>query len=182
MEGAYSYAVGLGGGLTLPINDRWALTPALDYGFMGSLELGSVGQIIAPSLTSSFILPIRNFKLNIGNMLGYYKSLEISYGDYSVDPGIQNTVLRNGLMLFISTEKFRKNTGIELFITDTRFFGNELHIDQYNEIGFSFGSKKIVRKTVKGMIKNYLRDLRAGVTYTFSSDSSGFSFNFGYTF
>lgn len=182
LEGAYSYAVGLGGGLTWPITDRWAITPALDWGFMGSVDLGAVGQIIAPSITSSYTWPIRNMKLNMGNMLGQYESMKISYGDYSFDPGISNTVLRNGLMLYIPTDKFRKNTGIEVFVVDTRFFGNELHIDAYNEIGFSFGSKKIRRKTVKGIIKNYLRDLRAGLTYTFSSDSSGISFNFGYTF
>jgi len=182
LEGAYSYAVGLGGGLTWPINDRWAITPALDWGFMGSIDLGAVGQILAPSITSSYTWPIRNMKLSMGNMLGQYESMKISYGDYSFDPGISNTVLRNGLMLYIPTDKFRKNTGIEVFVTDTRFFGNELHIDAYNEIGFSWGSKKIRRKTIKGIIKNYLRDLRAGLTFTFSEDSSGISFNFGYTF
>jgi len=182
LEGAYTYSVGLGGGLTWPITERWALTPALDYGFMGSIDLGSVGQIISPSITSSYSWPIRNMKLNMGNMIGYMESFKISFDDYSFDPGIANTVFRNGLMLFIPTEKFRKNTGLELFFTDTRFTGTDLYIDSYNEIGFSWGSKKIKRKTVKGIIKNYLRDLRAGLTYTFSDDANGFSFNFGYTF
>ncbi|MEE8540887.1 MAG: hypothetical protein V3S66_04415 [Desulfobacterales bacterium] len=182
LEGANSYSVGLGGGLTWPITDRWALTPAFDYGFMGSIDLGSVGQIISPSLTSSYSWPIRNMKLNMGNMIGYMESIEISFDEYSFDPGISNTVFRNGLMLYIPTDKFRKNTGIEVFITDTRFTGNDLYIDSYNEIGFSWGSKKIVRKTVKGIIKNYLRDMRAGLTFTFADDSEGISFNFGYTF
>lgn len=182
IDGAQSYSMGFGTGLTWPINKQWALTPAIDYGFVGSIELGSVGQILAGSLTSAYTFDINKYKINIGNMLGYYKTLTFSYGDYSFDPDIKNTVLRNGVMIAIPTEKIRKNTYLELFVIDTRFFGTELYIDQYNEFGFSFGSKKVVRKTVKDKIKNYLRDLRVGATYLYASESKGFSINFGYTF
>ena len=182
IDGARSYSLGIGAGLTWPMNKQWALTPAIDYGLVGSVDLGSVGQILSGSLTSAYVMDIGKYKLNIGNMAGYYKTLKFSYADYSFDPDIQNTILRNGVMLAIPTDKMKKNTILELFVVDTRFFGSDLFIDQYNEFGFSFGFRKVERKTFKEKIRNYLRDLRVGATYLYSNESKGFSVNFGYTF
>ena len=73
----------------------------------------------------------------------------------------------------------------ENLIVKFRFtdFGTDLYVDQYNEIGFSFGYKKAEKDPVTSKIKKYFKYLRAGITYMYSSDDSkGFSINFGYSF
>ncbi len=182
VDGARAYNVGLGLGFGWRLTDRWAITPAINYAAVASADLGSVSQIVSSSITSAYQFKIGKSTLNIGNMLGHYKTLKFSSNDYSFDPDLANTVTRNGLMWSIPTPELWKKTTLQLFITDTRFFGSELYIDQYNEIGFSFGFSKNKRKAGGSRIKNYLSDLQIGVTYLHANDSKGFSLNFGYKF
>ncbi len=179
VDGAESYSLGFGIELGLQVTDNWRLTPSVNYGTVASIDLGSVGQIASGSVTSASKIEIGNCELSMGNMVGYYKTLEFSYDEYSFDPEIANTVIRNGLMLSIPTENILNSTSLELFVTDTRYSGSDLYIDSYDEIGFSFGSTKNEGKSIVSKIKNYLR---VGVTYLYSDESKGFSANFGYTF
>ena len=183
VQGAKSYDLGIGAALSLPVNKQWVLTPTLDYGAVGSVDMGSLGQIVSGSLTSAYTIKVDKYNFNIGNMLGYYKTLKLQIGDYSFDPNISNTVLRNGVMVAIPTESIKEHTALEVFVVDTRYFGSALYIDQYNEVGFSFGHTKTAQKEIsESIIKNYLREIRAGFTYLSSSNSQGFTVNFGYTF
>jgi hypothetical protein len=182
VDGAKAYNLGFGIGFGWQLVDNWEITPSVNYAAVASVDLGSVGQIASGSVTSAYKFGIGNCELSIGNMIGYYKTLEFSYDDYSLNPDIANTVIRNGIMLSIPTQNILQRTAIELFINDTRYFGSNLYIDQYNEIGFSFGYTKTERKTVLSKIKNYFRDFRIGVTYLYSDNSKGFSANIGYKF
>ena len=47
VDGAESYGTGLGVGYALPLTEFWTMTPAVDYGVVGSVELGSVGHAIS---------------------------------------------------------------------------------------------------------------------------------------
>jgi hypothetical protein len=187
VDGANSYSAALGVGFTFPVMDRWSLTPAVNYGGVGSLDLGSLAQIVSGSLTSIYSIPINKYTIRIGNMGGYYRTLELPF-DFSgfdpglLDPNIGNTVFRNGVMVSIPTESLLKNTALELFFADTRYFGSALFIDNYQEIGFAYGFNKTERKTIKDKIKNYLKDLRGGATYLYADESEGYTVNFGYTF
>lgn len=187
VDGANSYSAGLGVGFTIPVTDQWSLTPGVSYGAVGSVDLASLSQIASGALTSTYSIPIKKYTVKIGNMGGYYKTVPfpftISGFDVSnFDPELSNTVFRNGVMFSVPTEQLIKNTELELFFTDTRYFGSTLYIDNYEEVGFSYGFKKTERKTVKEKIKNCLNDFRGGATYLFSGESHGYSFNLGYTF
>jgi hypothetical protein len=116
-------------------------------------------------------------------MAGYYKTIPFQYQDYSVSPDIQNTIVRNGLDFVIPTDGLAKGTSFEIFVTDTRYFGSELFIDQYNEIGFSYGFAKITNeKTDEGKMKSYLSKLRVGFTYLHADKAKGYTVNLGYSF
>ncbi|MGE4317660.1 MAG: hypothetical protein AB7E96_02045 [Deferribacterales bacterium] len=179
VEDSKAYNLGLGLALGYYVNDRWKLTPSVGYGAVGSIDMGSVGQIISGSLTSVYTFKLKKFDILMGNMLGHYKTIPFKTGDYSIDPDIQNTVLRNGLNFVIPVSKA---TSLELFGTDTRYYGSDLFIDTYNEVGFSYGFRKSVDKETSKGIKNYASQLRGGLTYLFSDESHGFTFNFGFVF
>jgi hypothetical protein len=181
VEDSKAYNLGLGLALGYQVKDDWRITPAIGYGAVGSIDLGSVGQIVSGSVTSSYMFHINKYGLNMGNMVGYYKTIPFSRGDYDIDPDIHNTILRNGLNFVIPTNE-AKTTTLDLFVTDTRYFGSDLYIDQYNEIGFSYGFMKNTVKEKNGKAKSYISGLRGGLTYMTASDAHGVTVNFGWSF
>jgi hypothetical protein len=174
VEGSKSFYVALGGSYRFPMNDNWALTPAINVGVAGSADLGALASIGSASLTSSYLIRMDKFDLAIGNMAGYYTTLKVKSGDYSYDPGITNTVVRNGVMLSHPVSIGGRTMSIEYSFIDTHFFGDELFVDHYDEIGISLGTNKRA-----GFARSYFR---SGLTYLYSSESKGFTLNLGYWF
>jgi hypothetical protein len=56
VEGGKVYSFNPGVSYRIPMNDNWALTPAVGYGLTGSVELASLGQMVSGSLTSSYVI------------------------------------------------------------------------------------------------------------------------------
>lgn len=175
LEDAKTYSIRTGLGYQFPLTDNWSLTPSIGTGVVGSIDLGSVGQLISGAITSNYSKKIDRYRLGMGNMFGHYKTIKIKIGDIESNPEITNNVIRNAL--FASTTHpfiFKSPVETEIFIYDTRYFGDKLYMDQYNEVGLSIGTDRD-RKDVK-------RLLRLGYSYLFSSKSKGHSVNFGYSF
>jgi hypothetical protein len=179
LEDSKSYSAGLGLAFSIPMTQTWTLTPAVNYAGVGSADLAAAATMASASLASALSLKAGYATVNIGNMLGHYTTLKFKYDDFEYDPDIKNTVLRNGIMVSIPIRK--KYVG-EVFLTDTRYFGTNLYIEAYNEIGFAFGLVRISSEKAKNRIKNYLRSFRVGATYTFDGDYDAIELNFGYTF
>jgi hypothetical protein len=112
-------------------------------------------------------------------MLGYSHSLNVALGSYSVDPKIGNGFTKNGAMISIPTSKFGLNMAmlpgadVQVFATDTRFWGTKLYEDNSQEVGFSIGSSQL---------KVIGHDLRVGVSYVHGPHSSGVLANLGFHF
>ena len=181
VDGAKSYRVGVGLSYKQSVNKMWALTPSISYGVAGSRELGTAAHSISTSLTSHFILPISSSKysVGIGNMIGYYQTLPFRIQDYDVDMDISNTILRNGLSLSIPLGmKFMgQGLSVETFFVDTRFLGDELFIEKYQEIGFSIGPRlKKDKATFSNQIGIGVQYLRA------EGGDHAFRLNLGYQF
>jgi hypothetical protein len=175
VEGAKSYAVNIGMAYRLPVNDNWALSPSVGYGVSGSADLGSAAAMVTMALTSQYQFHKDGYDINIGNSVGTYKSQNFSAGDYSFDPGINNTVLRNGVMVSVPTEIMGHALAYEASFINTHFSGSELYSQQYNELGLTIGTRRSANS-----IKNYLR---AGITYLKGdNDIKGIRLNVGYWF
>jgi len=174
VEGSKSYYAALRSSYRFPMNDNWALTPAVNYALAGSADLGALASVASLSLTSSYLFRGERFNLAIGNMLGYYTTMKASSGEYSYDPDISNTVLRNGLMFSNPVSVGGRKMSVEYSLVDTRFFGDELFVDHYNEVGISLGTNKSAASA-----RSYLR---AGVSYLHAEKSQGFAVNLGYWF
>ena len=175
IEGGKSGAASINAGLTYGLTERWSLSPAVGVGLAGSVDLGAAGGIGSASLTSAWTIPFDKYSLNVGNMVGYYETLDIKVGKYSFDPGVSNTVLRNGLMLSVPGTMRGRKVATEFWITDTRFYGSDLYSEYNDEFGISFGSAK----TEERSIESYLR---AGVSWMTGDKVKGWRFNLGYGF
>ncbi|OQY48632.1 MAG: hypothetical protein B6247_24850 [Candidatus Parabeggiatoa sp. nov. 2] len=181
VDGAKSYRVGVGLSYKQSVSKMWVLTPSISYGVAGSRELGTAAHSISTSLTSHFILPISSSSLSvgIGNMIAYYKTLPFRIQDYNVDMDISNTVLRNGLSLSIPLGKkmMGQELSVKTFVVDTRFLGDELFIEKYQEIGFSIGPR------LKKGKANFSNNIGIGIQYLRAEGGDhAFSLNFGFEF
>ncbi len=160
--------------LRLPMNDRWTLTPTVSYGVTGSVDLASVAQMASVAVTSVYTIPVGDWAVSIGNMIGHYKTLKISIGDFSSDPDIANTVYRNGVLVSQPVTFLGGDKILEYSWVDTRYTGTALYMKWYDEIGLTLG-------TARGRdgLKSYFR---AGVSYLYSAGSNGYALKFGYWF
>lgn len=175
VAGAKSYGVNLGVSYRIPVNDSWALTPAVGYGISGSVDLGSAAAIVAASLTSQYTMRMDGYDLAIGNMVGVYQSQKFTVGDYSFDPQINNTVFRNGVMASFPTTVLGRKMAFEVSFVNTLYTGTELYSNQSNEIGVTLGTNKGASSA-----RSYFR---AGLTYLQGEkDIQGFRLNLGYWF
>jgi hypothetical protein len=174
VQGSNSYYAGVGLAYRLPMNDAWTLTPSGNYAVTGSKDLGSMAQMASASLTSAYVFELSSMDLTIGNMVGYYKTLKFSHDGYSYDPGIANTVFRNGLMLSSPLTLFGKAMSIEYAAIDTRFTGSELYLNNYHELSVTLGTNRSASSA-----RSFLR---AGASYLFSPKSKGLTLNLGYWF
>lgn len=184
VDKATSYGLGLGVGYSFPIVPEWIITPAVNYGLSGSMDLATLAQLGGGSITSSYTytLPNEN-RLSMGNMVGYYTTLKLYDGDYAYDPGITNIVYRNGLMYSFDTDNIINNTSLDLFAINTKYTGTELYNDGYNEFGFSYGYDRINMNILSDKEKYaYRRSLKVGASVLQSEKEDGFKVNFGFTF
>ncbi len=174
VEGAKTYHIAAGANYRVPIDDDWALTPAVNWGVTGSKDLGSVAQVVSLSLTSTYNIELgANHRIAIGNMIGYYKTLKLTVGDYSFNPDIKNVVFRNGILYSMPTSLLGGGKSVEYSLINTVYTGSALYNKSTNEVGVTLGTNR------NANARSYQR---AGFSYLFSSKTHGISLNFGYWF
>lgn len=179
---AQSFQVGIGIGWQQRVTKNWTLTPSINYGVAGSIDLASLGHVISGSLTSIYSWNLgenwNNISLSLANMGAYYKTLPVSIKGIKLDPDLTNYVIKNGIIgiMPIRIDSWNTNFNLKAYITDTEFFGDQLFAEQYNEIGIAFN---VVEDG------SLIDDLGINVSYLFSStgdDVEGFNINLGYEF
>ena len=172
--GAKSYTGSFGVAYRLPLSRAWTLTPALRYGFSGSEDLAAAAALYGGSISSNYVLRLNGFDLAIGNMVGFYQSGKLKVGDYSVNPNIHSTVLRNGVLLSQPVSFGGRAMSLEYSLIDTRYLGSRIYADNTQEIGVSVGANRSLGSTRS--------NLRAGMKYLQGRDIKYFTLNVGYWF
>lgn len=179
VNGSKSYKIGMDLSVKIPMDKQWTLSPGIGYGLIGSKDLLSAGQIISGSLSSVYKLDKSTagndkWTLSIANMGGYYKTLPIKSNGVSIDPDITNMVSKNGLLADYNTEVLGTKSIVQTYITDTRFFGDKLYADHYNEVGIYISPEdKTGLKKYLGLNASYLIG---------NKDITGFNISLTYSF
>ena len=181
VEGATVYAAAPSIAFTWPVTESWTLTPGVSWGATGSVDAASVAHMVGGSLTSDYRITdwLRpGATLAIANMVGHVRALPFSFRGFEFDPGLRNTVLKNGV-------SYERPVGFALFgdaeltaqlsYAHSWFFGSDLFLNQYNEVALSLGAPLDALDPITD-------ELRLGVAWTFGKDYSGVSVNFGYEF
>ena len=181
VEGANIYAVAPSVAFTAPVTASWALTPGASWGAVGSIDAASVSHMVGATLTSDYRMadfPSPGATLALTNMAGHVRTLPFAFRGYDFDPGLRNTVLKNGL-------SFERSTGFALFgdadliaklsYAHSWFLGTELFMNQYHELALSLGAPIEALEATGD-------DIHLGAAWTFGEDYNGVSVHFGYEF
>lgn len=178
-EGTDSYGASFGAALRIPLTADWALTPALRVGAAGSGDLGSAAALYSGSLTSRYVWHFAGgLDLGMTNQLALYQSRSISAGDYEADYDLSNRSLKNGLDLAGPLNGTFLGNGAQwrAWVIDTRFYGDELYSNSWQEYGVSVGTRVQAGAIV-------YEQMNLGVSYlNGENDVSGLKLNFGYRF
>ncbi|MDD5271974.1 MAG: hypothetical protein PHU14_04570 [Methylovulum sp.] len=182
-QGAQSYDGGAGFAYKYRMNSKWVLTPAVAYSLRGSFDLADAGHVASGTLTSKYTFDLESLdpnslKLTVGNMAGYYTTLPFTIKGYSVDPNLQNYIIKNGLSLSknVNGDYYGHKLNVAANFTDTEYFGSHFFVDQYNELGISI-------KAVND--QHWLSALSLAGNYLFSAtgkDVSGYRVSLTYQF
>ncbi|MCA1939662.1 MAG: hypothetical protein LDL26_01560 [Caenispirillum bisanense] len=136
-EDADTWSGQLSLGLTMPVTESWSLTPSVSAGAVGSVDLGAGAVLTGGALTSRYEAALtERLSLVIGNTAGVFTTVPVTVGDYEVDYDLTNVVARNGITAVYDTgaQAFDAPLRLSLGITDTRFFGDALYSESYEEI------------------------------------------------
>lgn len=136
-QGAWSGMGSAGLGVEVKPFSWWSLTPAARIGGVGSLDLGGLAAVYSGTLTSQLRIPLGPLVLGVGNMGGVAKTIDgIRVAGYAIEYDLTNWTMRNGGYLEIALGGERlAGLGLRLHASDVRFFGDELFLDAYQEVG-----------------------------------------------
>ena len=137
VDGNTGIAFGLGLNYRQNLTPNWQISPNLNYRVTASESLGSGGALASYSLLSIYDWTASWGAIRIGNQAGQYRSMPLSVGGTTFDAGIESTVLRNGLIFQFPTGFIRDGATFDPYLLDTRYYGTELYIMQYYEVGFT---------------------------------------------
>jgi hypothetical protein len=194
-----SLQASLGLGLRIPLNhlvgldNRWDLTPLFRVGAAGSVDDYTQAVVLySPGLLSEYYFELFDLDFSIRNMVNYYTAVSIlDYAGISVG-NIENWLFKNGIRVAtpisipgVGDSLFGRQLAASLWFNDTRVAGENLYVNNYQEIGFDIGllAKKSASEssTVSKMVTE--NELRFGMTYTHASEiDEAFSANFGFSF
>lgn len=175
-----SYVAGIA--FRRPMNDQWTIVPAVSAGYVEDrgAVIDTTGSIYGVSVASVYKMRHKGIDIALANQLSHYRTREFRITGVSPEnPRINNTVMRNGVVLALPTQLAGRKLSTELGITRTDILTDHKDpffvTDYYNEVSLTLGNNKRLanaRKFVRGGI-SYLdgqgdvRGLRVKLGYWF---------------
>jgi hypothetical protein len=140
--GSQSFSGRVSGAYRFPMSDQWALTPSLGFSVAGSNDAAYTVGLLQTSVTSTYLIEGNGFDVVIGNMLGYYKTLNPPVGKFTVNPDLSQVALRNGFLLSQPITLGGRKMSVEYSASDTRYFSTSIYQRNSQELGISLGTNK----------------------------------------
>lgn len=177
----YSYVAGVA--FRRPMTDQWTVVPSVSFGYVedGSGGTQVTGSIYAVNVASVYKLRHRQFDVAIANQLGHYRTREFRGPGLGnpLNPQINNTVMRNGIVVAMPTVLAGRKLSTELGLTRTDILTDHrdpsFSVDYYNEVSLTLGNNR--------RLANARSFVRGGISYLDGQgDVRGLRVKLGYWF
>lgn len=170
---------GFGGGLRVPVAAGWDLKPMFRYGTVVDEDWAHIGSLASASLTSHFRTTFGDgYEFGADNMIGYFQSVGGRVNGLNAGYSLHEVALHNAVRVGGPLEGTFLGSGArwQAWISDTRFIGSDLAIDNFQRIGIAASTRVSVGD-------RFSENLSLGLHYTQSAGGDhGLELNFGYRF
>ena len=97
-------------------------------------------------LSSQYKLYLGDYKVTIGNSIGYVKTTGFRVGGADTGPALDNYPIANGLSVegALPFPLLGKPASYEAYIADTYYAGRPIAINHYDEIGLNIGTRGVL--------------------------------------
>lgn len=176
----YSYVAGVA--FRRPVNDQWTIVPAVSAGYVEDrgVAIDTTGSIYGVSVASVYKVRRQKLDVAIANQLSHYRTREFRITGVSPEnPQINNTVMRNGVVLAMPTLLAGRKLSTEVAFTRTDILTDRKDpffvTDYYNEVSLTLGNNK--------RLANARSFVRGGISYLDGQgDVRGMRVKLGYWF
>lgn len=176
----YSYVAGLA--FRRPMNDQWTIVPAVSAGYVEDRgnTIDTTGSIYGVSVASVYKVRRQKFDIAVANQLSHYRTREFRITGVSPEnPQINNTVMRNGVVVAMPTVLAGRKLSTELSLTRTDILTDHhapfFTVDYFNEVSLTLGNNK--------RLANGRSFVRGGISYLDGQgDVRGLRVKLGYWF
>ena len=173
VEGAAIYNYGTTIGLPIAIipgkeaGFSWRITPAFVGGFGGSWDLAAGGILVGGQLTNSMSIHAGGWTVTMGNQIGFYNGVPVSFSDFDFETDVDQTILKNGVQV---ARDLGDSAFIDAGVAYTNFLENAF-VDNYISpdvgIGCRLGSG-VVRVGYHGDIASDFQSHGANLSLVFT--------------
>jgi hypothetical protein len=118
----------------------WRVTPAFVGGFGGSWDLAAGGILIGGQFTNSMSIHAGGWTFTMGNQIGFYNGVPVSFSDFDFETDVNQTIVKNGVQI---ARDLGNGAVIDAGVAYTNFL-EDAFVDNYISpdvgIGFRLGS------------------------------------------
>ena len=177
-NGSMSTSASFGVHLQRRISDYWQLTPGVRVGYVESDSFEAASAIYSASINNTFYLLFDRINISLHNLLSSYRTAKHPYSKYQTIYELENKAMKNAIRMdgSLNLHIFGAPGSWSLVMADTRFYGDTLYMEEYQDLSFSVGTRRRVGS-------GDWQAIRMGLTYTQGQHGfSGYRVNFGYFF
>jgi len=117
----------------------WRVTPAFVGGFGGSWDLAAGGILVGGQLTNSMSIHAGGWSVTMGNQIGFYNGVPVTFSDFDFQTDVDQTIVKNGLQV---ARDLGDGAFIDVGVAYTNFL-EDAFVDNYISpdlgIGFRLG-------------------------------------------
>ncbi len=175
---AWSYLASLGIGVQYRPTKWWSLTPMGRIGGVGSFDVGALAIMYSASATNYFHYYTGSTHMGFATMAGFNSTIDgIKIKGWDLSYDLKNYVLRNGgdITQHFDFDLLGNPAGFKFFLNHTKFWGDELYLDSFFDMGFGV-------VTIKQLADTFVEALNLSFVYGVGVSDEYHTFNLKLTY
>ncbi|MDH5302239.1 MAG: hypothetical protein OEW58_12850 [Gammaproteobacteria bacterium] len=177
-NGSITTSSSIGAHLQRRMHDNWQITSGVRVGYVDSDSYQASASMYSASVNNTFFILLDNINLSVHQLLSAHRANKNPFSDYQTEYQLENQSMKTALRAegSLNLHIFGSPGSWDAIVADTRFFGDKLYMEHYQDLALSIGARRRVGS-------GDWQAVRGGLTYTQGQHGfQGYKINFGYFF